>query len=188
MISAHYTNELQACASREILGIHKKWKEHLVTSDIPAEALAMIGKEIHRYYHVTDRDIRRFAQSIGDPNQLYVDDKYAKTTRYEGVIAPPLFCQIFAYDDPPADQLREDGLPKELEMPLPTTRALGGGSSFEIGEPVRAGDKIQVVKKVTDIYMKKGRSGDLYFVVIDNMWTNQNGLMVAHEVATYIHR
>lgn len=155
---------------------------------IPEKALAMIGKESTRHYQVTDRDIRRFAQAIDDPNPLYVDDLVSKTGRYGGAIAPPLFCQIFAYDDSPADQLREDGLPKELEMPLPTTKALGGASSFEIGEPVRAGDTIKAVKKVIDIYMKKGRSGDLYFVVIDNTWTNQHGLMVAHEIATYIHR
>jgi hydroxyacyl-ACP dehydratase HTD2-like protein with hotdog domain len=65
---------------------------------------------------------------------------------------------------------------------------LGGGSSFEIGVPVRAGDDIKVVKKITDIYQKKGRSGDLYFVIVDNLWTNQRGQMVAHEIATYIHR
>lgn len=156
--------------------------------EIPAEARAMIGKETVRRYRVTERDIRRFAQAIDDPNPLYADDAYARNTRYGGVIAPPLFCQVFAYDDCPASELREDGIPKELEVPLPTTRALGGGSSFEIGEPVRAGDDITVVKKITQIYKKKGRSGDLYFVVVDNMWTNQNGQMVAHEIATYIHR
>jgi acyl dehydratase len=156
--------------------------------EIPSKAKAMIGKETVRHYHVTERDIRRFAQAIDDPNPLYVDDEYAKNTKYGSVIAPPLFCQIFAYDDSPASQLREDGLPKELEVPLPTKRALGGGSSFEIGEPVKAGDDIKIVKKITDIYKKKGRSGDLYFVIVDNLWTNQSGQMVAHEIATYIHR
>ena len=156
--------------------------------DIPSEAKAMIGKETCQDYHVTKKDIRRFAQAIDDPNPLYVDEEYAKETRYGHIIAPPLFCHAFAYDDVPVIQLREDGLPKEIEVPLPTKRALGGGSSFEVGEPVRAGDVITVRKKIMDIYKKTGKSGDLYFVVIDNTYTNQNGEMVAHEKATYIHR
>ncbi len=156
--------------------------------EIPAEAKVLIGKETVRYYHVTEKDIRRFSQAIDDPNPLYVDEGYAKSTRYGTIIAPPLFCQAFAYDDTPVNQLREDGIPKELEVPLPTKRALGGGSSFEIGEPVRVGDTIKVRKKITDIYKKTGKSGVLYFVVVDNLWTNQYGQLVSHEIATYIHR
>lgn len=156
--------------------------------EIPPAAKAMIGKESVHYYLVTDRDIRRFAQAIDDPNPLYADPEYAKKTRYGGVIAPPLFCQMFAYSDVPASQLREDGSPTELYVPLPTQRVAGGGSSYRIGEPVRAGDTIKAQKRVADIYQKKGRSGVLYFVVIDNLWTNQDGQMVAHETATYIHR
>lgn len=156
--------------------------------DIPAKARAMIGKETVVYYHVTDRDIRRFAQAIDDPNPLYSDPEFAKDSHYQSIIAPPLLCQMFAYTDAPESELKQDGSPKEIDVPLPTTRVLGGGSSFEIGEPIRIGDEIKAVKKITDIYRKQGRSGELYFVVVDNMWTNQHSQMVAHEIATYIHR
>jgi len=40
-------------------------------------------------YDVTDKDIRRFAQAIDDPNPLYYDEEYAKKTIYKGIIAPP---------------------------------------------------------------------------------------------------
>lgn len=156
--------------------------------EISSEAAAIIGKETVLHYQVTERDIRRFAQAIDDPNPLYADAEYAKNSGYDRVIAPPLFCQMFAYSDEPVSQLKEDGSPKEIDVPLPTKRVLGGGSSFEIGEPVKAGDVIKVVKKITDIYKKEGKSGILYFVVINNLWTNQDGQMVAHETATYIHR
>ena len=156
--------------------------------DIPAEAKAMIGVETILHYQVTARDITRFAQAIDDPNLLYNDPEYAKKSKYGSIIAPPLFCQMFAYSDIPASELKQDGSPKEIDVPLPTTRVLGGGSSFEVGEPIRAGDTITVVKKIHDIFKKQGKSGLLYFVLMDNLWTNQNGEMVAHEVATYIHR
>jgi len=156
--------------------------------DIPAEAKAMIGVETRLHYQVTERDITRFAQAIGDTNPLYHDAEFAKKSKYGSIIAPPLFCQMFAYSDTPANELAPDGSPKEIDVPLPTTKVLGGGSSFEVGETIRAGDTITVVKKIHDIYTKQGRSGLLYFVLMDNLWTNQKNEMVAHEVATYIHR
>jgi len=159
-----------------------------IETEISAEARATIGVETILHYQVTERDISRFAQAIDDPNPLYSDPEYAKKTHYGGIIAPPLFCQMFAYSDIPANQLKQDGSPKEIDIPLPTTRVLGGGSSFEVGEPVRANDTVTVVKKIKDIYKKQGKSGLLFFVLMDNLWTNQKNEMLAHEVATYIHR
>ena len=155
---------------------------------IPSEARSIVGKETSHIYDVTAKDIRRYAQAIGDSNPLYWDEDYAKKTRYEGIIAPPLFCHTLAFEDVPAEQLRADGLPKELDVPLPVTRAVGGGSIFEVGEPVRPGDVITVKKIITDIYKKTGRSGEMYFVVLDTTYFNQHDQIVAHEEATFIQR
>ena len=38
---------------------------------------------------LTREVIRRFAEGIGDPNPLYIDEAYAKTTPFGGIIAPP---------------------------------------------------------------------------------------------------
>lgn len=155
---------------------------------IPEEAKAILGKESSHIYEVTKRDIKRFAQAIGDDNPLYYDEQYAKTTRYEGIIAPPLFCHSCAFDDVPIEQLREDGLPDELNLPLPTTRAVGGGSVFEVGEVIRPGDTLTITKKVKDIYTKTGKSGTLYFTVLETTVTNQKGEVVARETASFIQR
>jgi len=156
--------------------------------DIPAEARAMIGKERVLVYEVTKKDIRRFAQAIGDKNPLYVDEEYAKKTKYKKIIAPPLFCHAFAFEDVPAEDLREDGLPIEVDVPLPVKRAIGGASSFEVGEPISPGDTITATKKLVDIYKKTGKTGELYFIVIDTVYRNGKGAMVAREKATYIQR
>jgi acyl dehydratase len=155
---------------------------------IPSEAKARIGREVVHVYDVTDKDIRRFAQAIDDPNPLYYDEEYAKKTIYKGIIAPPLFCHAFTFADVPAGSLREDGLPKELDVPLPVNRAIGGSSSFEVGTELRPGDKLTVKSKVLDIYTKSGKTGLLYFVVVETTFTNQNGDIAAREVATYIQR
>lgn len=155
---------------------------------IPAEVQALIGKETSHVYDVTAKDIRRYAQAIGDPNPLYWDEEHAKKTRYGGIIAPPLFCHTLAFEDAPVDQLRPDGTPKELDVPLPTTRAMGGGSVFEVGEPVRPGDVITVKKTILDVYTKAGKSGEMFFIVLDTVYVNQRGETVAREKATFIQR
>lgn len=146
--------------------------------DLPEATRAAIGRVSEHTYEVTRKDIRRYAQAIGDPNPLYRD----------GVVAPPLFCHAMAFDDVPVDRLRPDGLPTELDLPLPTARAVGGGSTFDVGVPVRPGDVITVRKEIADIYRKTGRSGDLYFVVLDTTYTNQDGEVAAHERATFANR
>ncbi len=156
--------------------------------DIPSQAKELIGKETTREYVITRKDIARFAHAIDDQNKLYVDDEYAKKTRFGSIIAPPLFCQTLMFDHAPYSELREDGLPKDLEVPLPTEKTFGGSSFFEVGDSVAPGDVIRVRKKITDIYKKAGKTGELYFVVVDCFCTNQKNRMVAHEKATYIHR
>jgi acyl dehydratase len=162
--------------------------EQPTTLELPAETRACIGRVTEHVYDVTRKDIRRYAQAIGDPNPLYHDEQYARSLQHGGIIAPPLFCHTLAFEDVPADQLRADGLPTELDVPLPTERAVGGGSLFEVGVPVRPGDVITVRKTISDIYGKSGKSGDLFFVVLDTTYTNQNGELVAHERGTFVNR
>lgn len=159
-----------------------------MSSSLPAETKAVIGRTTQHVYDVTVKDIRRYADAVGDPNPLYYDEAYARNTPHGGIVAPPLFCHALAFDDVPARQLRPDGLPTELDLPLPVDRAVGGGSTFEAGAPVRPGDVITVTKTVEDIYTKDGRSGTLYFVVLDTTYTNQDGKVVARERGTFVNR
>ena len=44
--------------------------------------------------------ILMFARSVGDYNEIYADEEYAKTTEPGSVIAPPTFVQASAQFDP----------------------------------------------------------------------------------------
>jgi len=141
-----------------------------------------------RHYEVTKRDIRRFAQAIGEADPIHFDEEYAKNTRYGGIVAPPLFCQMFTFEDVPADRLPDDGSPIEMDVPIPARRTVGGASSYEIFQRVRAGDQITAKSTLRDVFTKEGRSGRLYFVVVDTEFSNQRKEAVAKETATYIKR
>jgi acyl dehydratase len=148
----------------------------------------LIGRVSIHSYDVTKKDIRRYAQAIDDPNPLYWNEDYAGCSRWGGIIAPPLFCHSLAFSDVPANQLRPDGLPMELDIPLPVTRTIGGASSFEVLEPVRPGDVITVEKTIKDINKKLGKSGELFFVLLCTTFVNQHARVVARENATFIQR
>jgi acyl dehydratase len=158
--------------------------DNIVSKDV----LAMIGVEKVRHYDVTKRDIKRFAQAIGETNPIHFDEDYAKSTRYGTIIAPPLFCQMFTFEDVPVDRLPCDGSPIEMDVPLPAKRTVGGASSYEIFQRVKAGDRIIVRSTLRDVFTKEGKSGRLYFVVVVTEFCNQRNEPVAKETATYIKR
>lgn len=151
-----------------------------MTVQLPEEVLDRIGVEKIRRYQVTARDVRRFAQAIGDREPEVSSDGT--------LVAPALFCQVFMFEDVPAEELPADGSPKELDVPVPAKRTVGGGSEFEVFAPVRSGDVITVYSKLKDVIVKEGKSGTLYLVVVETRFDNQLGEPVAREIATYVKR
>lgn len=146
-----------------------------------------IPPKTHRYV-VTARDIKRFAQSIGDTNPLYYDETYAKQTSYGSIIAPPLFCQCMTFEDVPVNELSEDLSPVELKIDLPATKTMGGESHYILHKNIRPGDIITVSTQVESIMKKQGKSGQLFLVSIKTRFVNQLGELVAEELATYVKR
>ena len=157
-------------------------------ADIPAETLEIIGLEKVKTYEVTRKDIKRFAQAIDDPNPQFRIDESAQVKSQQSLVAPPLFCQTFAFEDVELEDLAPDGSPVELNIPLPAEKTVGGGSVFEVFGQIRSGDLITVKSKVADVYKKQGKSGTLFFVVVETYFYNQNDKLVSKETATFIKR
>jgi len=163
-------------------------RQRTMDTSIPEDVLAMIGVEKVRRYDVTRTEIKRFAQAIGEANPIHFDEEHAKSTKYGTIVAPPLFCQTFTFEDVPPNRLPVDGSPIEIDVPLPAHRTVGGGSSYEIFQRVRAGDTIAVKSTLKDVLAKEGRSGKLYFIVVETEFSNGKNQAVAKETATYIKR
>lgn len=155
---------------------------------LSTELSALIGVVSTRKYTVTARDIKRFAQAIGDDDPLYFDEEYARKSKHGGIVAPYLFFQALTYDDAPVASLAADGSPPELNIPIPAERAVGGGSRYELFARARPGDEITVHSKLNKVYTKTGRSGLLYFIEVLTEFYNEAALLMARETATYIKR
>jgi acyl dehydratase len=157
-------------------------------SVVPEAARRAIGVAKRRRVEVTARDIKRFAQAIGETNPVHFDEEYACRTRHGGIVAPPLFCQSLTYEDVPPDHLAPDGSPVELAAPVPATRTVGGSSEYTIHRLVRPGDVIEITTVLRDVTAKQGRSGLLYLISVETTFTDVDQSPVAGELATYIKR
>ncbi len=117
---------------------------------------------------ITKDDILKFAEALGDTNPLYTDEEAAAQGPYGGLVAPPTF----------VTRLRPQKMTPE-HMPRFGKVGFDGGRDLESFTPVRPGDALKMVSTIHDIYEKTGRSGSMYFIVLRNEITNQNGEKVA---------
>ena len=144
-------------------------------SVITQEMRDVIGVESEAItYDVEKGAIRKFAEAIGDDNPLYVDEEAARNSRYGGLIAPPTFMRSMS-----AGRSRAT-----VESPYPA--ALDGGSEWEYYEPVRPGDRIAVTMKVSDMFEREGRLGNMLFIIRETNYVNQYGKTVAIQRGTGI--
>ena len=118
--------------------------------------------------------IIKFAEAIGDDNPLWNDEAAARRSRYGGLTAPPTFLRSLRV-----------GLP-ELPFEIPFDRRLDGGSDWEYFQPVRPGDQIQAVARVTDLRERSGRMGPMIFMTAEITYSNQFDEIVATQAATLI--
>ena len=133
----------------------------------------MLGQELYcAGKEVIDRTgIRRYAQAISDLNPLYIDEEFAKKSKYGGLIAPPTF--IFDVSQDIFAEVGEDG--RDLSgVTIQGLNAVRGGNEYQFFEPARPGDIINSRRKITDIYEKEGKkAGKILFIVYETSYTNQ---------------
>ena len=151
---------------------------------IPDEIKAQIGVPTEpMIFEVEKGSIRRYADAIADPNPLYRDEEYAKTTSYGGIIPPPgFFGWQLSGGSPTAGIL-------ELWAKHGAPRLLDGGSEFEFFKPIHPGDVLVASAKIVDIQERQGKDGSMmYFTIRETTYQNQNGELAAKVRSTLITR
>lgn len=118
--------------------------------------------------------IIKFARAIGDDNPLFSDEVGARQGPYGGLVAPPTFLRSVVSSR------------MDLPFDLPLERVLDGGSDWEYFEPVRAGDRITAVARLTDIAERTGRLGVMVIMTIVVTYRNQLDQVAATQTNTLI--
>lgn len=156
-------------------------------SFITLEMKALIGKEtvFTAPEEIGRASIRLFAMAIGDSHPLYWDGEFAERTSFKGIIAPPTFiCETSQYMTGEIDE--RGGFARSVRLPLPGV--VRGGNEYEFFQPVRPTDVVSAKWKVTDIYEKEGKTGNLVFLICEITYSNQNGEVLAINRETMIFR
>ena len=120
-----------------------------------------------------------FAKTLGEKRDIYTNLDFAKKEDLPGILAPPTFPFLLEIDSMELFDL-VTFLGESLE------KLLHGEENFVYHNPIYSGDKITVHKKISNIIDKK--DGALQFVIFDNNFTNQDGLIVAETTTNYIFK
>lgn len=88
--------------------------------------------------------IRHFCQGIGDANPLYLDEEYARKTRYGSIIAPPCFLYGVYWCSG-----RVGG--------LPGVHGFHSGSDWDFQRTISVNDRISVKEQFVDVVEKQSK-------------------------------
>jgi acyl dehydratase len=106
--------------------------------------------------------VRRFAEAIGDPSPLYVDEEAALRSRYGGLLAPPTFPRTFDYG-------RIEGLE------LPPAGLIHGEFRISYERPLLVGEELLCRMQLKDSYDKQSRRGLLGFLIFERTGEGSDG-------------
>ena len=129
---------------------------------------------------VSRRDIVKYSIATEQRQEKYL----------RGDEAPLMFIfNLFGPLRPLAD-LREDGIVRSSGKgpKLPLKRVMAGGVEIEQHRPIRPGDRLRGVHRITDLYEKSGRQGPLIFTERELRVTDAHGTTVLVERQTSIAR
>ncbi len=135
-------------------------------------ARALIGVEQSPVtVEIEKGDLKRFAVAIKWPQEakpLYCDERYARTTKWGGMIAAPTICGGFPW----LGELLEKINPSMGKYRV----GLNGGNEYEFFEPVRPGDVLTARPKLVNLEEKPRDDGGVMLVLnLEAEFSNQVG-------------
>jgi acyl dehydratase len=175
------------------------------------EIKALIGVTAERVeaslWAIEREDLRRFTQAIMDPDPRYWDEAFAKSTKFGGIVTPPIYCTYLSRKTPPGaddpitraflENPNSDGIGgvdtdrRGALPPVPThlKRILNAGNEIELYKYPTLGDRIYSQARYADIKERVGREGaPMLIVTTETTYTNQNGEVLCILRASGIRR
>ncbi len=119
-------------------------------------------------YEIEKGMIRQFVQAIDDPNPLWQDGEYAKKSGYGGIIAPATFILAIGFEQ----------FVEALIASASFATMLMASTELEYYQPIRPGDMITVIIKISNIRERQGKMGKMAFINFDTTYKNQRQELV----------
>lgn len=139
----------------------------------------MIGKRSEKVKNIVERGmVKKFAEAIGDPHPIFIDEAYGKQSRYGKNIAPPTFPRVFEYGE-------------IEELQLPNKGLIHGEQIYHYKRPLFVGETIYCYTEVADYYEKTGKNGWMGFIILklygedaegENIFTEEQVVIITETV------
>jgi acyl dehydratase len=124
----------------------------------------VVGLQAEQVFEVERGAIQKFAEAVGDSTPAFV----------RGDLAPPTFPTTFRMTIP--------GLTYDL------ARVLHGAQEYRYQRPLRAGDRVRCRSRVAEVYERRGRLGQMTFLIIDLEGRDESGALLFTGQTTAILR
>jgi len=128
-------------------------------------------------YEIGLEKAKEYARAIKNEDPHYLDQEFALTTKYGGVIVPPTFAVVCA------GQLAAPFF-LDPELKLDLMMLVHGEQAFEFYEVMRPGDVITTSGSIANIENKE----KLDTVSLEGICTNQHGTVVCKATFTFAIR
>jgi 3-methylfumaryl-CoA hydratase len=137
---------------------------------------AAIGRQEVQFQRLEAESLRRYALAVGGDPDIER-------------IAPPLAHWAFFLPGPCDDAIGEDGHPTRGGfLPAVTLpRRMFAAAAIRFEAPLLVGELAELASAIADVTHKSGRSGDLVFVEVDRVLT-QDGVVRVRERQSYVYR
>lgn len=136
--------------------------------------------------------IRHWVDALDDRNPVYLDEAFAATSRWGGIVAPPAMLQTWGMPRPKIEGIAErGGAPGELrtDNPIAVLDAAGyvgtlaTNSELEFVRYLRPGDRVTASNEVESISQRKTTGlGQGYFVTWVTTYRTTEGEVVGRQL------
>lgn len=131
-----------------------------------------VGARSEPVTNVVERGaVRKFAEAIGDPNPLFLDEEAAARSRWGRLIAPPTFPRVLDFGEIGAIELPEAGV-------------IHGEQTYRYARPLFVGEELRCHTVFEDTFRKRGSGGMLTFLIFRRVAADADGeeVLTAREV------
>lgn len=129
----------------------------------------VIGKRSKKVKNIVERGmVKKFAESIGDSNPIFVDEAYGRETKYGQNIAPVTFPVVLDYGE-------------IEELYLPNVGLIHGEQTYNYERPLLVGEEIYCDTEVADYYEKDGGNGLMGFIILNRYGEDFEGKKIFTE-------
>jgi acyl dehydratase len=134
--------------------------------------------------------IRHWCEALEDGNPLYLDESYARSRGFDGVVAPPsavmtAFTTPYRWPWPPPEGSPALHIHYAVKDLLGLPVGIITDIELETGVPLVVGDRVSISQRLVSISARKRTQlGEGHFWTMDRIYRNQRGDLVARERLT----